>query len=136
MVHTLKTLIDNREMLLSVMQVFINDPSADWIKMAKTEALKMDDDFNPKEIQWFPKKKINSGKDKLNGINPIEILSCELKNNSSIPDNYKCILLDMLKNDSQGGTYKRSILPKCNITPNQQVYIYICIIIMKINKVN
>lgn len=123
MVHTLKTLIDNQEILLSVMQVFINDPSADWVKMAKTENLKIDGDFNSKEIQWFPKTKIATGKDKMNGVNPIEILSRELKN-SSIPNDYKNALLNILKSDSQNNTYKRSILSKCNITPNQQVNNY------------
>lgn len=124
MVHTLKTLIDNREMLLSVMQVFINDPSTDWIKIAKTEALKMGSDFDSSGIEWFPKNKILLCKDKLNGINPIKILSCELENNSSISNNYKNVLLNILQNDSQSGTYKRSILPKSSITLNQQVYNY------------
>jgi len=121
MVHTLKTLIDNREILLSVMQVFINDPSADWVKMAKSETLRIDGDFKSKEIQWFPKKKILSGKDKMNGINPIEILSREL-DSSCIPNDYKKALLNILKSDSQNNTYKRSTLQKCNITHNQQVY--------------
>lgn len=122
MVHTLKTLIDNQEMLLSMMQVFINDPSADWVKMAKTEAFKIDGAFDSREIQWFPKQKILSGKEKMNGINPIEILSRELEN-SNIPIDYKNALLNILKNDSQTSTYKRSKLAKCNITPNQQVSI-------------
>ncbi|XP_029343349.1 DNA-dependent protein kinase catalytic subunit isoform X1 [Acyrthosiphon pisum] len=120
MVHTLKTLVDNRDMLLSVMQVFINDPSADWAKMAKTETLRIDSDFNSKEIQWFPKKKILSGKDKMNGINPIEILCRELEN-SCIPNDYKKALLNILKSDSQNSTYKRSKLQKFNITHNQQI---------------
>jgi DNA-dependent protein kinase catalytic subunit len=123
MVHTLKTLTDNREMILSVMQVFINDPSADWVKMAKTEILRINGDFDLKEIQWFPKKKILSGKDKMNGINPIEILCRELEI-SCIPNDYKMALLNILKSDSQNNTYKRSKLQKCNITHNQQVYNY------------
>lgn len=122
MVHTLKTLIDNKEILLSVMQVFINDPSADWIKMAKTEASTIYGDFDPNEIQWFPQKKIHSGKDKMNGINPIEILSRELES-SSIPNDYKNALINILKSDSQSNNYKRSTLPKCSITPHQQVCI-------------
>lgn len=117
--HTLKTLIDNQDILLSVMQVFINDPSADWIKMAKAETLRIDGDFDC-EINWFPKKKILLGKNKLNGINPIEILSCELEN-SRILNDYKNALLSILKSDSQNKVYKRSELPKCCITPNQQV---------------
>lgn len=122
MVQTLKTLIDNKDILISVMQVFINDPSADWITMSKNEALKIDCAFDPKEILWFPKKKILSGKDKLNGINPIEILAREL-DSSIVQNDYKYSLLNILKSDSQNNTYKRSKLPKCNITPYQQVYI-------------
>ncbi|KAL4097799.1 hypothetical protein QTP88_022513 [Uroleucon formosanum] len=99
MVNTLKTLVDNRDMLLSVMQVFINDPSADWAKMAKIETLRIDSDFNFNEIRWFPKKKILSGKDKVNRINPIEILCRELEN-SCIPNDYKEALLNILKSDS------------------------------------
>lgn len=121
MVHALKTLINNREIILSVMQVFINDPSADWVKMAKIETLRIYDDFKSKEIQWFPKTKILLGKDKMNGINPIEILSRELES-SSIPNDYKNTLLNILNNDSQSNTYKRSKFPKCNITPHQQVF--------------
>lgn len=121
MVHTFKTLIDNRDILLSVMQVFINDPSADWVKMAKTETLRIDGAVDSKEIQWFPKKKILSGKDKMNGINPIEVLCRELES-SRIPNDYKKALLNILKNDSQNNTYKRSKLQKCNITHNQQVF--------------
>lgn len=120
MVTTLKTLIENREILLSVMQVFINDPSADWVKMAKSESLRIDGNFDSQRIQWFPRNKILSGKDKMNGINPMEILSRELKS-SGIPSDYKNALLDMINSDSQSNTYKRSKLPKVGITPNQQV---------------
>lgn len=121
MVHTLKTLIENRDILLSVMQVFINDPSADWVKMAKSEALRIDGNFDSQRIQWFPKNKILSGKDKMNGINPMEILRRELES-SSIPNNYKNALLEMINSDSQSSAYKRSKLPKFGITPNQQVH--------------
>lgn len=121
MVHTLKTLIDNHEILLSVMQVFINDPSTDWIKMAKNEVLRINCEFESKGTQqWFPKNKILSGKDKMNGINPIEILARELES-SNIPNDYKNALLNILKSDSQNNAFKRSKLPKCNITPEQQV---------------
>uniref|UniRef100_A0A2H8U1F2 DNA-dependent protein kinase catalytic subunit n=2 Tax=Melanaphis sacchari TaxID=742174 RepID=A0A2H8U1F2_9HEMI len=120
MVHTLKTLIDNQEMILSVMQVFINDPTADWAKIAKTETLRINGEFDSKEIQWFPKQKILSGKDKLNGINPIEILCRELEI-SCIPNDYKKALLNILKSDSQNNIFKRSKLQKCNITHNQQI---------------
>lgn len=122
MVNTLKILIDNKDILLSVMQVFITDPSADWITMSKTESLRIDDiDFDSKDIQWFPIKKILSGKEKLNGINPIEILSRELESSIIIQNDYKCALLNILRSDSQNNTYKRSKLPKSNVTPNQQV---------------
>lgn len=122
MVNTLKILIDNKDILLSVMQVFITDPSADWITMSKTESLRIDDiDFDSKDIQWFPIKKILSGKEKLNGINPIEILSRELESSIIIQNDYKCALLNILRSDSQNNTYKRSTLPKSNVTPNQQV---------------
>lgn len=124
MVHTLKTIIDNREILLAVMQVFINDPSADWVKIAKKEVLKIDSDLGSKETQWFPKKKILSSKDKMNGINPIEILSRELKN-ANISIEYKNALLSILKSDSQNNKFKRSELAKSNITPYQQVIIVI-----------
>lgn len=120
MVHTLKTLVNNKGILLSVMQVFINDPSADWIKMASTKTSKIDGDFDHKELLWFPKKKIHSCTDKMIGTNPIYILSRELEN-SSIPYDYKNALINMLKSDSQSNIYKRSKLPKCNITPHQQV---------------
>jgi len=66
---------------VSVGIMFINDPS-DRIKIAKIKALKISSDFDSiGRIEWFPKKKIFLAKDKLNGIIPIEILSCELENN-------------------------------------------------------
>lgn len=120
MVHTLKTLINNKDILLSVMQVFINDPSADWIEIASTKASKIDGDVNFKEVLWFPKSKIHSCTDKMIGTNPIYILSRELES-SNIPNDYKNALINMLKSDSQSNIYKRSKLPKCNITPHQQV---------------
>lgn len=120
MVHTLKTLINNKDILLSVMQVFINDPSADWIKMASMKTSKIDGDFDHKKILWFPKKKIHSCTDKMIGTNPIYILSRELES-SSISYDYKNSLINMLKTDSQSNIYKRSKLPQYNITPNQQV---------------
>lgn len=65
-------------MILFVIQVFINDPSADWIKISKTETLRINEDFDSKEVV-SKKKKILSGKDKMNGINPIERLCHELE---------------------------------------------------------
>lgn len=121
MVNTLKILINNKYILLSVMQVFITDPSADWITISKSEALRIDIDFDSKGIHWFPRKKILSGKDNLNGVNSIEILSRELES-SIIQNDYKYALLNILRSDSQNNTYKRSKLPKSNITPNQQVH--------------
>lgn len=124
MVNTLTILINNKVVLLSVMQVFINEPSIDWIKIAREEILKIDNNIDLNNIQeWFPRKKILAAKDKMDGVNPIEILKRELEN-SLISEDYKKALTNMLNSDSMNNIFKRSLLSKKNITIKQQVNIH------------
>ncbi|XP_063961376.1 DNA-dependent protein kinase catalytic subunit-like [Lytechinus pictus] len=80
MVHTLRALRQDHELLLNTMDVFIKEPSLDWKGFADKQAntLKMSEEDRNDE-SWYPKEKINLAKMKLQGANPTFITKEELK---------------------------------------------------------
>eukprot|EP01127_Copromyxa_protea_P009733 TRINITY_DN2312_c1_g1_i1.p1 TRINITY_DN2312_c1_g1~~TRINITY_DN2312_c1_g1_i1.p1 ORF type:complete len:1006 (-),score=210.43 TRINITY_DN2312_c1_g1_i1:26-2773(-) len=80
MVHTLQALQDNQEILLNTMDVFVQEPLLDWEKLARRLATQQRANSDDPESAntWFPRKKIEIAKMKLNRINPAYITWKEL----------------------------------------------------------
>jgi len=78
MVHTLRALRNNHELLLNTMDVFIKEPSIDWQafarRQAKTQGINTDDD----DLAWYPRQKVQSARKKLEGFNPAYVMRDDL----------------------------------------------------------
>eukprot|EP01118_Nematostelium_gracile_P006497 TRINITY_DN2088_c0_g1_i1.p1 TRINITY_DN2088_c0_g1~~TRINITY_DN2088_c0_g1_i1.p1 ORF type:complete len:348 (+),score=104.46 TRINITY_DN2088_c0_g1_i1:28-1044(+) len=77
MVHTLRAIQENKDVLLNTMDVFIKEPLLDWEKLARRVAKEQGGEGDASN--WFPKKKITIVERKLNGHNPSHITVTELK---------------------------------------------------------
>ncbi|KAJ5076723.1 DNA-dependent protein kinase catalytic subunit [Anaeramoeba ignava] len=78
MLHTLRVLRENQEILLNVMDIFLKEPLLDWYQFAdKISKLKKDKKISAKP-NWFPLEKIEIAKRKLDGDHPSEIMNQEL----------------------------------------------------------
>ncbi|KAM6971354.1 DNA-dependent protein kinase catalytic subunit isoform 1-T1 [Tautogolabrus adspersus] len=82
MVHSLRAYRAEPDLLLNTMDVFVKEPSLDW-KNFELKQLKKGgtwtEDVNTKEINWYPRQKVNFARRKLEGANPAAITSEELK---------------------------------------------------------
>lgn len=78
MVHTLRALTNNHELLMNTMDVFIKEPSLDWQvfarKQAKTQGINSED----KDAAWYPRQKIQNARKKLEGFNPAFVMRDDL----------------------------------------------------------
>lgn len=92
MCHTLEALRENKELLLTTMEIFVKEPLVEWIKMAKKLSQKESEtgsiDFAEEDI-WYPKRKIENTKRKLELANPVSIMVDELKTNTFIKNDFK-----------------------------------------------
>ncbi|KAI8883147.1 hypothetical protein K501DRAFT_333495 [Backusella circina FSU 941] len=90
MVYILQAIRDDKEILINTMDVFVKEPLLDWkksaIKQAKSqnkvsgsESDDMDGSYGH-EVKWYPQKKMDIARRKLDGDNPSEILITELMN--------------------------------------------------------
>lgn len=71
MFYVLKALRNNNHILLAMMDVFIQEPSLNWLMHI--------DDETETEHTWSPLMKINQAKDKLNGASSVAIMIQDLK---------------------------------------------------------
>lgn len=67
---------ENKDVLLSTMNVFITEPLLDWEKLARRCATEQGGGKD--KGAWFPKEKIRIATKKLEGYNPAKILIEEL----------------------------------------------------------
>eukprot|EP01121_Diplochlamys_sp_Union-15-3_P021863 TRINITY_DN9091_c0_g1_i1.p1 TRINITY_DN9091_c0_g1~~TRINITY_DN9091_c0_g1_i1.p1 ORF type:complete len:142 (-),score=35.51 TRINITY_DN9091_c0_g1_i1:42-467(-) len=86
MVHTLSALQMNKDILLNTMDVFVKEPLLDWEKLARRLAATQGGGGDEKNT-WFPKKKIEIAKRKLELDNPAYVSLTELS--ESIHQNKK-----------------------------------------------
>mmetsp|Transcript_15125 Transcript_15125/g.59220 ORF Transcript_15125/g.59220 Transcript_15125/m.59220 type:complete len:1470 (+) Transcript_15125:2-4411(+) len=77
MIHCLRTLQENREILLDTMNVFITEPLLDWEKLARRCAREQGSE--EEASVWFPKEKIGIASKKLSRYNPVGIMAQELR---------------------------------------------------------
>ncbi|KAK5584232.1 hypothetical protein RB653_005840 [Dictyostelium firmibasis] len=101
MTYTLTALQNQKEILLTTMDVFVKEPLLDWSKLA-TRLVK-EQGKHPKDTKnvWFPKQKIQIAKKKLELVNPAYITLEELSGSvhSGLP--YERALSEIIKGDSK-----------------------------------
>ncbi|KAI9483447.1 MAG: hypothetical protein EXX96DRAFT_536784 [Benjaminiella poitrasii] len=93
MINVLSAIQDDKELLLNIMSVFVKEPLLEWKKIAirRNKNKRDDEEGSQKEssysmdrdIEWYPQKKIDTAKRKLNRENPANIVVSELINGHS-----------------------------------------------------
>ncbi|XP_029955282.1 DNA-dependent protein kinase catalytic subunit [Salarias fasciatus] len=82
MVHSLRAFRAEPDLLLNTMDVFVKEPSLDW-KNFEVKQLKKGgtwtESVDTKEINWYPRQKVDFARRKLEGANPAAITSEELQ---------------------------------------------------------
>lgn len=79
MVHTLRALRNNHELLLNTMDVFIKEPSLDWQVFARKQAKTQGINTGEEDAAWYPKQKVQSARKKLEGFNPAYVMRDDLQ---------------------------------------------------------
>ncbi len=72
MAYALKCLKNNKEIILICLEVFVKEPSLDWLMQSKKS------EISSSENNWDPAKRIDIVRQKLSGGNPVNILIDEL----------------------------------------------------------
>nr|XP_034312493.1 DNA-dependent protein kinase catalytic subunit [Crassostrea gigas] len=119
MIHTLRALRNNCDLLLNTMDIFVKEPSVDWLVNAEKQMNEMKVEVSPEdEVQWYPKEKIEYVKRKLRGDNPVCISREELKLGHSKKPAFPA-LERVLQGDKRENV--RAQLPASGLTVEQQV---------------
>lgn len=60
MIQSLESFKENAELLLATMEVFIHEPSMNWVKLTRRQELTDIDDTSmiPKVNEWSPRNKV------------------------------------------------------------------------------
>ncbi|PSN31542.1 hypothetical protein C0J52_27083 [Blattella germanica] len=115
MIHCLRTLRSRSDILLATMEVFVQEPSMDWLMFAR---INKDSERGEKE-EWYPQQKLNLAKMKLNGANPAIITKIELESRSKMdPDTLQSIIAVAVGNPNEN---IRAQYPDHHLEPDQQV---------------
>eukprot|EP00106_Octopus_bimaculoides_P010915 XP_014778357.1 PREDICTED: DNA-dependent protein kinase catalytic subunit-like [Octopus bimaculoides] len=120
MAHCLESLRSDKDLLTHTLEIFVREPSLDWLKNAQTNMHRKAQDFSEEEdLSWYPKEKIDFVKRKLDGDHPAYITSDELSLNSYVKrfDALKAVTSIVL--GAEGNV--RSTLPQKHLTVEQQI---------------
>eukprot|EP00028_Trichosphaerium_sp_Am-I-7-wt_P001244 CAMPEP_0168535906 /NCGR_PEP_ID=MMETSP0405-20121227/19121_1 /TAXON_ID=498012 /ORGANISM="Trichosphaerium sp, Strain Am-I-7 wt" /LENGTH=462 /DNA_ID=CAMNT_0008563587 /DNA_START=274 /DNA_END=1662 /DNA_ORIENTATION=+ len=100
MVHALSALQGGKEILLGTMDVFIKEPLLDWEKLARKLAAAQGS-RGKQEKTWFPKKKIQIARRKLECYNPAFVTMAELKDSVHQKRSYLNNVLNIVYGDKK-----------------------------------
>jgi DNA-dependent protein kinase catalytic subunit len=89
MKRTLSTLRNNKELILDACEIFVKEPLLEWVKEAQKQnkdseedeedrfgKVKKEDEYE--QIKWYPQKKMDRMRDKLEGKNSAQIMMKEI----------------------------------------------------------
>ncbi|XP_048248370.1 DNA-dependent protein kinase catalytic subunit-like [Haliotis rufescens] len=119
MVHVLRALRNDYDLLLSTMDVFVKEPSVDWMQFAEKQVqagMKTED--ADVDAAWYPKQKIRFAQQKLRGDNPCFITREELRLGHSRNIAIKSMEEVLLGNKKE---HVRAQLPRMGLSVEQQV---------------
>lgn len=112
MIHCLKAMRKNSNSLLATMNVFIEEPSLDWLEHASRF-----EDVNRSNLEtWFPKIKVEQSKRKLKGANSAAILIEDLVAGRNP---YAAAYIKLVKGDKE--IDKRAVFENDNLSVENQI---------------
>ncbi|ESO96748.1 hypothetical protein LOTGIDRAFT_143667, partial [Lottia gigantea] len=118
MIHTTRALRQDYDLLVNTMDVFVKEPSVDWLNFAEKQRNEMLMTADDEESTWYPKQKLQYALRKFKGDNPCHITKDELylghSRSPAIKHFEKCVLGDAKDN-------VRATLPSTGLTVEQQV---------------
>ncbi|VEN60084.1 unnamed protein product [Callosobruchus maculatus] len=100
MVHCMRALRDNYRILLATMNVFIQEPSVDWLEHSRL----LDEENDTTEATWYPQIKIEQARRKLQGEGSTRIMVEELEANNTLK--YKDAYVNLVKNIRTVGRFE------------------------------
>nr|CAD7397905.1 unnamed protein product [Timema poppensis] len=121
MIHVVRALRKNHSILLATMEVFVLEPSIDWLELARkqnknihasTSFRKVDED------SWFPRQKISLARKKFEGANPAAITMEELQTGIMSSSVALKKILEVARGDAEHNI--RAKLPDTSLTPEKQ----------------
>ncbi|GFR71479.1 DNA-dependent protein kinase catalytic subunit [Elysia marginata] len=117
--HVLRALRADSDLLLSTMDVFVKEPSLDWMNFAEKQmqAGKETDDAAQDE-KWYPKQKIQFAQRKLQGDHPCHIMKDELELGHSKREAFRSMVRVLLGDKKEN---IRAELPAQGLSVEQQV---------------
>ncbi|KAL8588517.1 hypothetical protein ACOMHN_043866 [Nucella lapillus] len=119
MVHVMRALRLNHDLLLATMDVFVKEVSVDWMQLAQRQRSEGQEPEEAEEdMTWYPKQKVQSAARKLRGDNPCYITRDELQlGHSKKPalEHFKSVVLGDKKENI------RAQLPEKGLTEEQQI---------------
>jgi len=101
MTYTLSALQrpESKDILLNVMDVFVKEPLLDWQKLATRLAKEQRGTGKKEQQTWFPRKKVEIAKLKLEGVNPAVITCAEIKESVHGGTPHETALINIVKGD-------------------------------------
>ena len=117
MKHALYALKRNKSIILDTCTIFIKEPLLEWVKEAQIQNYNKEDDQSEQlqedkaqsireEINWYPIKKIERMKDKLEGVNSSKVMMRELIDSIHYNQDYFNELKKALVGPRDGLRYK------------------------------
>ena len=117
MKHALYALRRNQTMILDTCEIFIKEPLLEWIKEAQHQNYNNEEENDPfnknqdkqkteEKIEWYPQKKIDRVKDKLEGKNSAQIMMRELSDSIHCQKDYFQQLKSALVGPKDGIRFK------------------------------
>lgn len=80
MVHGLRVFRAQRKLLMACMEVFVREPTLDWLQSAHRLAADYDDTITSDDSDWEPNMRLKTVRHKLIGHNPLRLFLDELEN--------------------------------------------------------
>lgn len=80
MVHTLTAFRNSRKLLMACMEIFVNEPTIDWLEAANRKNSVSDESISSADSNWEPKVRIDVANRKLSGANPTNLTANDLEN--------------------------------------------------------
>ncbi|XP_075235509.1 DNA-dependent protein kinase catalytic subunit-like [Lycorma delicatula] len=117
MVRCLTCLSKHKHILMAVMNVFVQEPSLNWLEIMLEKAEEHGKDTTGNE-NWLPDEKVNFVRSKLTGANPMNIMLKELTAGHQSKSKIFHKMSEVLKGDK---TSIRSTNPEDGLSPKQQV---------------
>ncbi|XP_077553857.1 DNA-dependent protein kinase catalytic subunit-like isoform X3 [Haemaphysalis longicornis] len=122
--YTLHALREGARRLLDMMDVFVQEPTIDWLRFAKRQSLQAKQQKGPggKVLDWYPRQKVDVVRQKLEGCHPSYIMRDELRlGRGHQQDSLGSMERLCLGAQGPQGAVRRRLAAAHRLSPQQQV---------------